>query len=442
MSDSKQDARTVAAAERAAVAALSRDSLLELLFELIAVPSLAAPAAGRRAGEGESLAQRVVESKAREIGLAVDRWPIDLDALREHPAYSSEIEREEAFGLVAFLGDRGASAGSRSRTLVLNGHVDVVPAGALDRWTSPPFEPVVRGGEVCGRGALDMKGGLACALIALEAIARAGVELAGAVLLQSVVGEEDGGLGTLATIERGHLGDAAIVLEPTGLEIVCAQAGCANFRLTVRGRSAHGCHRDEGVSAIEKFALVHRGLLELEARYNEEHRHPLLRHLLKPYPLSVGTVRAGDWPSTVPDLLVAEGRFGVALGSNLVEARGRFEAALEAINESDPWLRSHPARVEWWGGQFEPGETAVEEEIVRVLSSASRETTGRRPRCLGVPYGADLRLLIHQGGMPSVLFGPGDVRRAHAPNESVPIAELETTAVALVRTILRFVGIR
>jgi acetylornithine deacetylase len=176
----------------------------------------------------------------------------------------AEIDREHALGAVGRFG-RGAG-----RTLVLNGHVDVVPAGEPARWTVPLWSATIRDGRGYGRGAADMKGGLCCALFAVHAIHRAGIELPGAVLLQSVIGEEDGGCGTLAAIERGHTGDAGIVLEPTELMIAPAQAGALNFRLTVPDKAAHGALRTEGVSPLDRFLPLYAAMRDFEARRNRD----------------------------------------------------------------------------------------------------------------------------------------------------------------------------
>ncbi|GCE23861.1 hypothetical protein KDK_76610 [Dictyobacter kobayashii] len=155
-----------------------------------------------------------------------------------------------------------------------------------------------------------MKGGLVAALYAIKAIKDAGVSLPGSLMLQSVIGEEDGGLGTFATLLRGHTGDAAIICEPTSLKLIPAQAGALTFKVRVSGKSAHACMRLEGVSAVEKYLELHRVLLQLEKERNSNITHPLLGKFEIPYPLSIGRVQAGNWSSSVPDELVFEGVSG------------------------------------------------------------------------------------------------------------------------------------
>ena len=169
--------------------------------------------------------------------------------------------------MVGWIGERaaGAAADGAGRDLLLNGHIDVAPVGDEAAWTAPPWEPVLRDGRVYGRGAVDMKGGLCCALFAAKAIRDAGLRLRGRLSVASVAGEEDGGTGTLAAILRGHTAHGAVVVEPTRLRVVPAQAGSLMFRLTVHGLSAHGCVREEGVSAVESFVPLLAALRRLEA---------------------------------------------------------------------------------------------------------------------------------------------------------------------------------
>jgi acetylornithine deacetylase len=411
--------------ERRVVEAVDVDGLVDTLCELIAIEST---------GGRETPAQEYVAARMRELGMEVDAWELDLDALGRDPAFCAEAERDRALGVV------GRTGAGRGRTLVLNGHVDVVPAGDLDRWSAPPWQGTVRDGRVYGRGAADMKGGLCCALFAVRALRGAGVRPLGSLLVQSVVGEEDGGLGTLAAVRRGHTGDAAIVLEPTRLAVAPAQAGAFNFRVTVPGLSAHGALRGEGVCPIEKFIPLYGALRELERRRNARPRHPLFADQELPYALCVGTVRAGIWASTVAETLVFEGRLGIAVDEDPDAARQELADALAEVARADPWLRDHPPALEWWGGQFAPAAIPADHPIVTVLSDSCHDATGERPPVRGMPYGADMRLLVNEGGTPTVLFGPGDVRRAHAPDEFVPIDELAAATRTLVLTILRFCG--
>jgi acetylornithine deacetylase len=412
-----------------AVNAVQPERLVTLLQQLIAVPSITGSAA-------ESEAQHGIARRVDRMGLDTDLWQIDLAQLtadREFPGL--EAPRDEAWGLVGSW--RGSDPDAA--TVVLNGHIDVVPPGDVSAWTASPWSGEVRDGQVYGRGACDMKGGLACQLLAVEVLRAAGVRLRGSVLVQSVAGEEDGGLGTFATLRRGYRGDLAIVSEPTSTNILTANAGALTFRLTVPGRAVHASMRTEGVDAIDKYLLVHTALRDLESRRNRD-AHPLMQHLTLPYPLSVGMLRAGDWASSVPDLLVAEGRLGVALGEPVEAARAELEQVVAEVCAADPWLSENPVKVEWYGGQFASSVLDEDHPLVALVSGAHRRITGRNPAVHGAPWGSDIRLLSGLGGVPAVHYGPGDVRKAHGPDESVPVNELVTVTRSLVMLLARACG--
>ncbi|QDV36585.1 ArgE/DapE family deacylase [Tautonia plasticadhaerens] len=416
--------------EADALAGIDLPRLVRFLADFVRIPSITGSV-------DEVRAQRLVADELAGLGLGVDLWPIDLDALKADPEFPGlEAPRSEAWGLV------GSLPGEDGPTLILNGHVDVVPPGDPGQWTvGDPFSGRVEGGKVFGRGTCDMKGGLACALFALRTVREAGITLRGSVQVQSVVGEEDGGLGTFATLRRGHRGDAAIIPEPTSLAIVPANAGALTFRLTVPGRSAHASMRKSGVSAIDAFWPIWRALSDLEARINAD-PDPLMARFDPPYPLSLGVFRAGDWPSSVPDRLVAEGRLGVALGQSPEQARRMFESAIADACEADPWLRDHPVVIDWFGGQFAAGRTDPAEPIVGLVRSAHRDLLGSPPDLHGAPYGSDLRHLVNLGGIPTLQYGPGDIRLAHAPDEHVEVDALLKATRTLTLVILRFCGVR
>jgi acetylornithine deacetylase len=201
------------------------------------------------------------------------------------------------------------------------------------------------------------------------------------------------------------------------------------FRLHVPGLSAHACVRDEGVSAVEKFSYLHAGLIALEARRSAEIDHPLYSGLLNKAPINIGTVRAGSWASSVPDSLVAEGRAGLVPGEDLGWLKERLSTEVSDLAEADSWLREHPPRLEWLDGQFAPAGVPADSPLVTTLESAFSAVTSVLPRIEAVTYGADMRHFVHSGGTPCVMFGAGDVRLAHAPNESMPLEDL-FTAVA------------
>ena len=412
--------------EQRVLDAIDVDDMLDYLGQLVAVRSLSGH---------ETPAQEHVAAQMKRCGLSVDVWELDFDQLSRHPAFSIEVEREHGLGVVGILGQEAGG-----RNLIFNGHVDVVPVGDESNWRYPPWQGTLAEGRVYGRGALDMKGGLCCALFAAKALRDADVRLKGKLMVESVIGEEDGGVGTLAAMLRGYRADGAVVVEPTELIVAPAQAGALNFRVTVPGQSAHGALRAEGVNAIENFIPIYQAIMALEQERNQQLRHSLFERYKLPYPICIGTLRAGDWASSVADWLMFEGRYGVAIGEDIAAARCLLEDTVARTAQTHPWLRTHPPRVEWWGGQFEPASVAVDHPIVETTSGACSAITGSQVAVAGMTYGADMRLLVNEGQTPTVLFGPGDVRNAHRPDEYVPVDELVVAVRTLALTALRFCG--
>jgi acetylornithine deacetylase len=408
------------------------DELVERTATLVRIPSISGT-------DAENDAQAHVAAALAAGGLDVDHWRLDLDALAADAEFPGvEVERREAWGLVGRLAGTGTDEGP---TLMLNGHVDVVPIGDPAAWSVGPFAAAIVDGAIVGRGTCDMKAGLVAAMGAVEAIRRAGVRLRGDVLVASVQGEEDGGLGTFATLRRGWRADACVIAEPTSLDLVPANSGALTFRLVVRGHATHASRRTGGVSAVEKFWPVFQALQALEVRRHEL-VDPLAARWPLAHPISIGTVHAGDWASSVPDLLVAEGRLGVALGEPVEEARAALEAAVAAAGATDPWLRDHPVEVEWWGGQFASGRLPADSDLAeRVRAAHLGAARGRPIDVWAGPYGSDLRLLTGIGGIPTLQYGPGDAALAHGPDESVPIDELHTCARTLALLALDVCGV-
>jgi acetylornithine deacetylase len=367
-------------------------------------------------GEERSALEALAELAAG-LGLEPDLHEHDLASLRSHPDHpGEEAARGELWGLTVTR--RGEAPGR----LCLNGHVDVVGPGTAP-WRHGPWSGVLEDGRLHGRGSVDMKGAVVASLHALAAV-RGGPE----IVLQCVASEEDGGLGTFAALERDAAFDAALIPEPTGFDVVCAQAGALTFRCVIPGRSAHAARRLEGSSAIDRYVRVHAALQELERSVNADVEHRLMRELELPYPLLVGRVAGGEWSSQVPDRVEFEGRLGLPVGADPAEARAALQHALDAALDDG----EAPAEVHWTGGAFLPGETPPDHPWVDAVAAAVEVETGRRPRRVGVPYGADMRLFTARG-IPCVMAGPSGIERAHAVDEWVDAAEL----VALARTVVR-----
>jgi acetylornithine deacetylase len=390
------------------IGVLNPDALTRDAAALVRIPSVTGD---------ERQALEALAELATAYGLVADLHEHDLSALRAHAAYpGEEARRDELWGLTV------TRPGRRGR-IALNGHVDVVTPGTVT-WRHGAWSGALADGRLHGRGAVDMKGAVVAALHALTALDDDGPE----VVLQCVASEEDGGLGTFAALERDAAFDAALIPEPTGFAVVCAQAGALTFRIVVPGRSAHAATRLEGSSAIDRYVRVHAALQALEQRINAAVEHPLMQALALPYPLSVGQVHGGEWSSQVPDRVEAEGRVGVPIGADAAEIRGALEATVaRALDDGEA-----PAEVHWTGGAFLPAETPPDDPWAARVARAVSAERGAPARTVGVPYGADMRLFTAKG-IPCVMAGTTGLARAHAVDEWVAVDEL----VALARIIGR-----
>jgi len=404
----------------------ARDDLIAFLQTLVQTPSITGD---------ERAVQRVVEARYRTLGLDVDLVESTRAALETHPAFSDDglpfVDRVNVIGRW-----RGSGCG---RSLIINGHIDVVPLGEVDRWTVGPWSGLVRDGELFGRGACDMKAGLSAATFAIHALKTLGFQPAGDILLQSVVAEETGGIGSLTTIVHGYRADACIITEPTGLTMWTAQSGALTFRITVRGRAAHAAFKSRGISAIERFIPIVDMLRRLDVERHTRYAHPLFDDPTNIAPISVGTVRGGDWPSTVPALLVAEGRFGVFPGESIEEARAALSRALDSVVECHP-LADHPPKLEWFEGQFESGEVDPDAPIVRTVGRSHRRVHASDAGIGAVSSGTDARLFTRHANTPTVLYGPGNVAHAHTVDERVSIDEVVRCTKVLAHAIIDWCG--
>lgn len=414
-------------AERRALDAIDIDGIVSDLRELVAIPSVGGTTA-------EHDAQQWTADRLAALGHRLDHWRFDVDELSRLDGFpGQEADRDFGYGLVG-------TSGEGEPALVLCGHTDVVPPGDLDRWPDrDPYALRVADGVAAGRGTCDMKGGVVAFLGALDALRTAGVELARPVAVHSVIGEEDGGVGAFATLQRGHRGEACVIGEPSLDTIVAANGGSLTFRLEIPGQGTHGSTRYRGVNALDKLAELLPVLRGLEASRNTD-PDPLVKHLEIPFPLSVGMARVGDWASTVPDLAVAEGRYGVRLGESVDDAKAEFTAAVAEACAADPWLAEHPVRVSWPGGMFASGRFQEGHPLLEQTRDAIVDAGRPEPEAVGAPYGTDLRQYAG-AGIPTLQHGPGDVQYAHAHDEHVAIDDLERCARTYALLAIRRCGV-
>ncbi|MBX3002179.1 MAG: ArgE/DapE family deacylase [Caldilineaceae bacterium] len=388
----------------------------------------------------EAAVQGIIADQLRTLRIAVEIVPTRFAELADHPAFGDDgFSPDQRINVVGIWpGDLSLGGGQGS--LILNGHVDVVSAGDESLWSVPPWSGAIVEGKLYGRGSCDMKAGLAAGILAVAALRQLGYQPAHNICFQSVIGEESGGVGALTTIVKGYRADGVIVLEPTRQELCPLQSGALTFRLTVRGKAAHAAMKIEGISAIAKFGLLYEAIERLDRERHERYANPFFENPVNVAPINIGTVRGGEWHSTVAETVVAEGRCGVFPGESAADARRLLAETIRMVAERDPWLRQHPPQLEWFEGQFESAQTTVDHPLIRTLAAQHRRIHGAEPTIRGVPYGSDMRLFINHGGMPAVHYGPGDVRLAHAVNEYVEIDEVVAVAKTLALMIVEWCG--
>ena len=401
--------------------------LIADLQALVAVPSVVG---------AEGPCQALVAERMQRCCDRVDVWELDRAWLERHPAYF--LRGTEFAGrpnVVGVLQGRGGG-----RALIINSHVDVVDPGPREAWTHDPWSGAVAEGRLYGRGATDDKAGIAVMLTLARCFRHLGLRLGGDLILESVVDEEWGGGGTLATLQRGYRAEGAVVFEGTSLDICPAARGGQAFRVTVPGKGAHPVRSYEGVSALEKALPIISALKALERDRQERLRTPLFARYPIFAPIVVGKIAADRIPSKVPESCVFEGLMGYGPAETYQEARRDLEACVARTAAQDAWLQAHPPRVEWHGLNKEGCETPADHPLVAAMAEGAAAVLGRPPAIAGFPAGCDLPHFGRHAGIPSLVFGPGDCTIAHSSNEYVPVAEVVSAAQILAVLALDWCG--
>jgi acetylornithine deacetylase len=423
----------------------SSDDLVELVRSLVRFDTTSvdlSPGSAHTTNQEADL-QAYVGERLAAIGASVDQWEPDASEFADHPMmppWHHWRGRPLTVGTI-----RGTGGG---RSLIVNGHIDVVDAGERSRWSSPPFDADVRDDRIYGRGAVDMKGGVGAALFALEALHACGVQLAGDVVFETVPDEETCAMGTVAAIARGYRADAGLVPEPTRLNLWIATRGLLHGTLTVEGRSAHAemnqphWREGGGVNAIQKAAAVLAGLDRLSESWasRPDKRHPLLGTPS----VNPTMVSGGSFISNIPE------RCDVALNTTYLPGdadehgygsrpRSEIEQAVADVAAADDWLAEHPPGWSWYT-DYPPSEIDPGSPIVDVAQEAGRDL-GLDVRAEGIDTTYDGALLTLFAETPSPALGPGDLTRAHAPDEWVGIEELVIGAKLYARAISLWCGV-
>ena len=365
------------------------EAAFSFLERLVALPSTV----GR-----EHEAQGVVEQELKRLGFEVERLPIP-DGIGTDPL--AGVPRLSYDGRFDVIGRSGAGQGA---SLLLNGHIDVVPAEQPDRWASPPFEPRRDGDRLYGRGAGDMKGGFAMAALALDALRAAAADtIAGPLTFVSVIEEECTGNGTLAAARAGVLADAVILPEPTGLELLLAGVGILWLDVVIIGRSAHAEAADRVVNPVDLAIRVVEALRDLEREMNADIELSMdgVEH---PYNINVGTFAAGDWPSSVPAIATLRLRIGHPTAWTADEAEARVRRTIDEIGE--PWLQAHPPAIRPSGFRARGYALPPDDPLAERLAAAHEAAHGVRPRATPMASTTDARLYLNDFRVPALCYGP------------------------------------
>jgi acetylornithine deacetylase len=408
--------------------AAERGAMEELLAELVRAPTLLG---------SEAAGQEVMRRAFSGLGLTPVDVPLDAGALRAHPGVSPfSWEVDGKANVVATWSPAGDGGG---RSLILNGHIDVVSPEPLSLWSTQPFGAERDGDWLYGRGAGDMKAGLAAIVGAVAALRRTGLTPGGPVQLQSVVEEECTGNGALACVLAGHTADAAVVTEPTSGAIWSAQVGVLWFQLRVAGRPAHAGEAPSGQNAIEATYPVIGALRALEVELNAAPPPPYDAH---PHPinLNVGVIRGGDWPSTVAGECLTQLRLALYPGEQVSELRERVEAAVERVAREDPALQGFVVEVLYDGFAREGYSLAEPSPLIDGLRAAHTQATGRTPVVAASTATTDAGQLWLHGGTPAVCLGP-HAEGIHGVDERVYLPSMVETAQTLALFIRDWCGL-
>jgi acetylornithine deacetylase len=367
--------------------------------------------------------------------MEVDVWEADEPRMSAHPAWNaSSLSYEGRPNVVGVL--RGSAGG---RSILLNGHLDVVDAEPTQAWRHGPWDAAVSGDRLYGRGAADMKGGIASAISAVRALRSSGTVLAGDVIIELVVGEEEAmGNAVLSSVDRGISADACVFLEPTSLAVCPACRGGFRWRVEVEGQSVHGTRKWLGVDAVEKAIYIREQICSLERRWDSKTSHPLFSKFPLDIAVTPDLIRGGEWQGMVPALCVLEGYFEYLPGDG-EDWESEFLGHIDLAAARDEWLDQHRPKTRITE-RFPAFATDSGAPVVETLQSAFEFATGRRASIRGFNSGCDAYARAVHDGSPTVIFGPGSLEHAHCVDEFVPLPELFACAETLAAMFVKWCG--
>ncbi len=383
----------------------------------------------------EQSAQAFVAAELAARGYEIDQWQIDLAEIRHLPGFSPVLgPYEDAVNVVGTHRSRT----QQGRSLILNGHIDVVPAGPLDMWDSPPFAPRVADGWLYGRGGGDMKAGLASNLFALDALATCGLAPAADVFFQSVVEEECTGNGALACLARGYTADAALIPEPFSEHLVTAQLGVIWFQVHLKGLPTHVAYAGSGSNAIEAAFPLIRALHEMEHRWNAPDNRPVeYGHMDHALNLNIGKIEGGDWTSSVPAWSVFDVRMAIFPGQSIDAAKAEIEQVIIDAARENAFLRNSLPEIVYHGFHAEGyalsrDSSANAASAIAALDKAHQTISGEALQHEAITATTDARFFGLYADTPALVYGPR-AEAIHGFNERVDLESMRriTKATAL-----------
>lgn len=391
----------------------------------------------------EQTAQKFMAGELAARGYALDCWEIDLKEIEQLPGYSPvSSPYKEAINVVG----THRSKSQKGRSLILNGHIDVVPAGPLDMWDSPPFAPRIEDGWLYGRGGGDMKAGLASNLFALDALRKCGLAPGADVFYQSVVEEECTGNGALACLARGYEADAAIIPEPFSEDLVSAQIGVIWFEIHVKGQPTHVAYAGSGFNAIEAAMPIISALHEMERRWNApENRTDDYAHMEHALNLNVGKIEGGDWTSSVPAWCKLDVRMAIFPGQSIEMAKAEIEKVILSAAQENAFLRQSPPKVEFMGFQAEgyalsQDQSPVATLAIKTLEGAHAAATGEALETEAITATTDARFFGLYANTPALVYGP-KAEAIHGFNERVSLESMRRITKATALFIANWCGV-
>ena len=404
-----------------------RSEIVEFLQDIIKIPSIT--------GQEKEI-QEFIASKLKEWGVKYDMWEIDEVELVKNPL--AEKPKASYKGRPMLVGIVEGTGGGRS--LIFNGHIDVIPPGPKESWKYDPFGAVIKDGYLYGRGASDMKSGVAAYTMAVKAILDSGFTPKGNIYMHYVIDEEFTSNGTLAALMRGYVADGAINAEASDLEVQPSVSGSMWFTVEVKGKTASMSRIWEGVNAIEKGYKVYEAIRELYNKRLKTKKHPLYPDPRGALALFIGVFSAGSYPSAIPDKAVLRGRMGLLPEESVESAIRELKEFIYEYVKDDEWLKNNLPEVRQEGYAGEGAEVPVSHPIVQTVINSYRKALGAKPVVKGHEGATDMRVLIKMG-IPTVCFGPGTITQMHANNEWVRIEDVIRAVKVMAVHIIEWSGI-